>query len=696
MTQETKFFALQGGLNIVSPAIQIRPGYAIGGVNYEPVEKGYRRVDGFERFDGHPKPSEATYYVIQFDAGVATIAEGNTVTGATSGATGEALIAMVVESGSFGGSDAAGYLVLFNVTGTFQDNENLQVAAVTKCVANGLAVNRGAETDANDTTWIRDAIETTRGDISTVPGSGRIRGVWVFDGDKYCFRDNVGATACVMYKATTAGWVAQSLGRTIDFTSGGVTEIVEGNTITGAVSAATAVVERVILTSGSWAAGDASGRMILSGQTGTFQAENLNVGASLNLATIAGNSSAITLPAGGRYEFVNHNFYGATNLRRMYGVNGVGTAFEWDGSTFVPLITGMATDTPNHIAVFKNHLFLSFPGGSTQHSGTANPYSYTTISGAGELGLGEDVTGYGQDVSRGLVIFGRNKIAILYGNDSTDWVLDVVAEDAGAIEHTVQKIGHLIYMDDRGIRDMRSTQLYGDFKMGSVSQAVEPIFRQKQAAGITATASIRCRTKDQYRLFFSDGTGLTVYLGRQSSRGRPIPEILPFDFDKTVYCACSSEEDDGSEIMLFGSDDGYVYELDAGTSFDGGEVFAYIRLPFNNVGSPTQKKRWHKATLEVDANPSIALGLLAEFAYAASDQPPGQQQQFTVSGGGGFWNVNNWNDFYWSAPVEGRAFCHIAGIGENLSIAVVSEATYEEPHVLHGLILHYSYRGLVR
>ena len=42
------------------------------------------------------------------------------------------------------------------------------------------------------------------------------------------------------------------------------------------------------------------------------------------VATIAGNSSAITLPAGGRYGFVNHNFFGSSDLLRMYAVNGVG------------------------------------------------------------------------------------------------------------------------------------------------------------------------------------------------------------------------------------------------------------------------------------------------------------------------------------------------------------------------------------
>ena len=78
----------------------------------------------------------------------------------------------------------------------------------------------------------------------------------------------------------------------VAFTSGGTYEIVAGDTITGATSGATATVFDVVLTSGSWAGGDAAGVLWLNGQSGTFSAENLNVGANSNVATIAANSSS--------------------------------------------------------------------------------------------------------------------------------------------------------------------------------------------------------------------------------------------------------------------------------------------------------------------------------------------------------------------------------------------------------------------
>lgn len=688
--RQTKSRALYGGLDMVTPAIAMPPGRVIAVANYESTAEGYHRLDGFERLDGHTAPSAASYWVLQFDAGIAAVSEGDTVTGATSGATGVALIDGVVSSGSYGGSDAVGYLVLTEVSGTFQDDEDLQVSAATKCVANGLAVERGATNDTDNTTWMRDAIETARANISAMPGSGDTLGTWHYGGAKWGFRNNAGGTAAVMFKATAAGWVAQDLGLTIDFTSGGTTEIAEGDTITGATSAATATVERAIVTSGSWAGGDAAGRLILSGQTGAFQAENLNVGASTNIATIAGDSAAITLPPGGKYEFETYNFYGAANLKRMYGVNGVGTAFEWDGSVFVPILTGMTVDTPNHIMAHKKHLFLFFPGGSIQHSSIGEPYEWDPVTGAAELSIGEDITGALPEYAKTAIIYGRNKIAVLYGNDSSDWVIDEIANDSGAIEGTVQKMGTPVYLDDRGLRDMRTTQAFGDFRLGTLTTLVEPIFRSKRKAGVTPVASMRVRSKDQYRLFWSDGTGLSLYLGREH------PEAMLFDLGRAFTTVCSSEDSDGNEILLGGCDGGFVYQLDSGTSFDGSEVIAYMRLPFDHLGLPEYEKLFMSVALEVDASPSAQIGVSAEFSFADEDQTPAVLQSFDVRGGGGFWDEANWDEFYWSSPVRGRAEAEPVGVGRDISVAIASSAIYEDPHTIKAITYHYSRRRLSR
>lgn len=689
MTQQTAAFALGGGLDLVTPAIKKAPGIMIAGVNHEPVPQGYRRIDGYERLDGRPKPSEATYYVLNFDAGTATIAEGATVTGATSGATGKALIAMVVSSGSFGGSNAAGYLVLTTVSGTFQDNENLQVSAVTKCVANGTATERGASNDTDDTTWIRDAIETARALIGTVTGSGAIRGVWSFNGVHYAFRDNVGGTAVGMWKSTSSGWTAVSLGSRLRFDAG-VGEITVGQTVTGVTSGASGVVTGVARRTGSWGS-DAAGLLTFATITGgPFQDNELLQVSAVTKATANGASAAITLPAGGHYEFINHNFGGASDQRRMYGVNGVGPAFEFDGTTFVPIETGMTTDTPNHLREKSNHLFLSFPGGSLQNSGPGEPYEWSPVLGASEIGMGDDIVGLADAPGDSLAIITRNKCGMLGGTSVDDFYLDKMPGEAGAFEWTVQSMSLPTMFDNGGIYNLAAVQAFGDFEAATMSRLIKPLIDRKLKASVTPTASIKVKAKNQYRVFFSDETGIVMDLSGKK------PEFAPIDYDLVVRCTASVEDANGNEILLFGSDDGYVYQLDKGTSFDGDAISAYVRLAFNNYGSPTINKRFHKLTTECTAGPGTTIKCAVDFGYGDPDQPSVGDQTFDVSGGGGFWGEAVWSEFFWGSRVEGVAEVYIEGLGTNMSPVFFSELTYVEPYTLHGNTTHFSPRGLKR
>lgn len=687
MTQETGSFACGGGLDLVTPAIRKSAGSVIGASNYEPKPEGYRRIDGYERYDGHTQPHAASYWLLNFDAGTAAISEGDIVDGATSGAQGEALVDAVVTSGSWATNDAAGYLVLTGVSGTFQDNESLEVSAAAKSTVDGTATGRGATNDTDDATWIQDAEETARSDITAVPGTGAVRGVWRYNNKNYAFRDNVGATACVMHVESTSGWTECDLGYEIDFTSGGTTEIAEDDTITGDVSGATATVKRVIVTSGTWAGGDAAGRLIIYSQTGTFQAENLLVSA-VNLATVTGDSTANAFQPGGRFEFRNHNFYGASDLKRMYGVDGVSKGFEWDGSVFVFVKTGMTTDTPKHLAVHKQQLFYAFPGGSAQHSGPGAPFDWTPILGAAEIGMGADITAYLEDVAGVMLIYSADKISVLYGNDSTDWDLRTPIEESGALAWTVQRAGRPVCFDGTGITDLATTQAYGDFILGGVSQFVEPWIRAKRLSGATIKASLRVRDKGQYRLFWDDKTALYVDVSGKRS------QIMTIDLEDQIECTASVRDDDGEEWLLFGDASGFVHRMDKGTGFDGTEMPYYLRFPFNHFGTPAQNKRWHKITAECDAGPTTDLNVSAEYGYGSSDLPPQLERAATVKGGGGFFNEASWNEFYWSSQVEGLAEAHISGVGANISSAFAGAATYEQPHTIHGVTTHYSKRGL--
>ncbi|MCK5606899.1 hypothetical protein KAR91_33665 [Candidatus Pacearchaeota archaeon] len=686
MTRQIKYFPLQGGEDLITPALTIKPGKMIFTRNYECDQQGRpRRVDGFERFDGSPAPSDASYWILDFDASDTEVLVGDTVTGDSSGSTGTAILDGVLESGTYGGSDAAGYIVLTDVDADYTDDEDLTVSAAKVAEAVGVGTTRGADTDALDATYLQTAIEYRRDNgIGVVPGSGNILGGCVYNGVEYVFRNNAGGTAAVLFKSSAAGWVLVPLGDRLEFTSGGTYEISEGDAIVGDISGATATVSRVVVTDGTWAGGDVVGYLVFTSHVTEFQAETIHVGANPDVATVAGPSTAITLLPDGRYECYVYNFFGQAGSLRMYGVDGVNLGFEFDGTVFCPITTGQPTDTPTHVRAFKKHLFYMYPGGSVKHSGTGYPLKWGAISGALEIGIGDDTIGMELVVGGVLCLWGRNSTHLLYGNDATDWDLKNHSRESGAIEWTIQPMVRPVYLDDRGVTGLDAVQAFGDFKSNAMSQPVGPVIEAKRGL---ANASIRVRNKDQYRIFFTDNTGLNF-----TFNGSKLLGITRLDYGKPVKCTFTGEID-GVEKLYFGSDDGYLYHLDSGTSFDGEEVEAVARLPFAHLGSPENRKRFFKAVLELDAPARASLAWVDDYNYGKSS---GRLQDLVSSGGGGFWNIDDWNDFLWSSTVVGEAVAYLQGSGRNIGIMIKSNATYEKPHTLQGLIMHYEVRGLSR
>ena len=686
MSQRPYPFPFGGGLNQVSSPLAIPPGFLVAALNYEPLAEGYGRVDGYERTDGR-LPSAAGYRLLAIENGSAPIPEGATIIGATSAARAIVLFPPVGVTGSWDSGDAAALLVLVDVSGEFAIGEPIHLDGV--AVADAVAASepgRGDPARAEAAqTWARER-------IMAVPGSGPVRGVTVFNGRIIAARDDASGTAGGLWRATPAGWEPLTFGTVIDFTAG-LAELVEGDVISQ--GSASATVRRVVRRTGDWGS-SAAGYLVLSAQTGAFGAGALLRGGNA-AATLSGNSDAVTLPPGGRYDFKTKNFYGASNLKRLYGCNGVGHGFELDLDVapglhvLAPIRTGMPVDTPQRVFEVANHLGFTFPGGSVQFAAPGEPLLFVPLLGAGEIGLGDDCTDV-RDVTDSAVIFWcRNKVAALTGRDSESFQLEELTEEAGAEPWTAQRIGKTVYLDARGLRDVAATAAYGNFKVGALSELFEPYLKAKRRAGVSAVASLVARTKGQYRLFWSDGTGFSVFMGRKQ------PEMIPFDLgDKRVSCTAAGEID-GSEALLAGCEDGYVYRLDSGTSFDGRAVRAFAQTPYNHLGAARVDKRYHAADIELEAPADARIGIVAQFDYGGGAQPSDHVPAILVTGGGGSWDLSNWNEFYWSSPVEGTAFADIDGFGRNVSLLIAAEsAVLEQPHILQVYTVYASGAGIVR
>lgn len=674
------YVQFKGGLDLASPALSIPPGSASDSINYEPgIYSGYKSIDGFERYGGNPSPSDAVYYhTVATFSGVPVV--GNTITGSTSAATG-----VICRIDGF-------VLSLTKVTGTFVIETFTGGGGGTLTTA---PVRGGYATGYDDAVSLNAAADIYRADITTVNGARAIRGVNVYKGVVYAFVDNAGATACEMFKSTSSGWAAVALGRELSFTSGGTYVPAEGNTITGEISGATAVLTRIALESGTYAGGDAAGKYIFASQTGTFQAETVKVGATLNIANIAGNASAITLVKSGRYEFVNYNFTGSTDTLRMYGCDGVNRAFEFDGTVFVPIKTGMTTDTPLHIAAHKKMLFLSFRG-SSQNSGIGTPYKWTAVSGAAEIAIGDTITGYLVQAGDTLAIFARNSSYQLLGSSTADFVLKPLSPDSGAIAYSLQNLENKAYgLDDKGIVESMRTQSYGNFDSGTVSQNVQALIA---AIRSKVVASSVYYTRNQYRIYANDGTGIIM-----TTNGNKVVGIMAFDYNSgrttslvNVTCVVSGEDSTGKDVIFFGADNGFVYQADKGSSFDGEAIQRYLRMPFNNLKLPRHFKEYTRAELEMTCIGYSAIRFQPEFSYSDNNIQGHLTVEETAQGTGGYWDAAIWEQFFYDAELVNSPEFLITGSGTNLALIFYSSNDLDLGHILQGMLINYIIRTISR
>ena len=713
LTPKDSFTRFAGGLDLETPAWTIAPGMLRDALNYEiAVEDGYQDIRGYERFDGQTAPSAAGFTILDVTI-TGSIEVNDTVTGEDTGATG-----YVVAKATYPDDAAQTYLVLTKVTGTFNDaDENLVaglVGGATEAMPPGYAptgyaptgyqpggdVPGGAAVQGNtDAEGYSDsgptseltaqyknlAADAYRADITTVPGEGDVWGVFALGALKYAIRNHTGGAVAKLFKSDAAGWTAVDLGYEVAFTSGGTYTIVEGDVITGASSGSDATVERVQVTSGTFAGGDAVGWLQLSARNGAFQSETLNVGAETNVCTIAADSAAITLQPDGRLDYDISNYADTQGPDRCYGADSVNLGWEFDGTVFAPIRTGMTDDTPDHVHIHKHQLFFSFDG-STQHSGLGNPRAWSVVLGANEIATGSPVTGFqvepGAEGNAALLIACRQQIYILYGNDVSDWNLVRYREKVGAYEWTMQQVAYTLFLDDRGITDLRTTQAFGNFDHSSLTGAIRRLINSKKP---DAMASCVVRDKNQYRLFFNDKTVIYVTMD-----GAKIKGAMPITLEDQVTSICSEEDPNGNEEIFFGSDNGYVYQMEKGTSFDGENIYAYLYTHFDHSKAIEWLKTYHApVTLEGRSSGYAEFDLGYELDYADSDtaQPAGQTATMPAAEGSAWDSGLVWDSgIVWDdSSVTPTVGLDLRGEGRNISWIITKDSDYFEPLLLTGV-----------
>jgi hypothetical protein len=420
---------------------------------------------------------------------------------------------------------------------------------------------------------------------------------------------------------------------------------------------------------------------------------------------------ATDMNAGGNCRFVNENFAKyptapladyppvMTNKEIMLWVDGVSKPHSWDG-TVVRVIDDInlpsndaflpAPVYPTHIAAFDNRLFLAFPGGHLFFSELGNPGSWDGANGAGAIPTGGEITDIINGPGNTLIIFMRNSISILYVLE--DLTLDFpfqlkeFSNRSGAIADTGSRmLGDIYFVDDRGPTSLEAVDAFGDFAQNTPTRKTQRTFLINKPLVTTAVSR---RDVSQYRLFFSDKTAMYFTYHNKKVKGAGY-----IRFKHAVRRVTESEDKEGFTAVYFiaDDDDGYVYKMDSGTSFNGEAIRTHAVTAYHNYGSSRSWKHFIDLLFEMSADNGTKIMVSTDYDYADVGFPRNPTASQKLSGLGGIWGRTAvWGFFIWGGAYIQRPIYYIYGYGTNMSVAIRTEEKYRSQHIIHNFITDYS------
>ncbi len=690
---DSEYVPIMGGLEEDAAGMVIKPGRLYSVRNWEHVfgVQGARTIKGYERFDGRAKPSECNYAVLPFDTGSSAIVAGNTVTdGALASAT---VVSVTLTSGSWAGGDAAGALLLVGLTGEWENNDLIRVGGVTYALASD-DITIGSVGYSGHVAALTAAREYLRALIQKPTGEGAILGVAVFNEAVYCVRNIVGNGSATLWKSGAGGWtsVRTGLHPSTDYRfevanfSGSSTEV----TLFG-------VSGRGRLFSLTRADVFAYADPIYGSEALSTTAVTIGLGAKTFTSATASrnwqNGDAITIwQQTDAANYMNGTVTAYNSGTGQLDVNvtsvgGAGTISAWEiGLTDY-------SDKPYLVDSFKDHLFLAYPYGQLQSSDLGSPMTYTTT--AALFGIGAEITGISSLRGVLLGVFARNLIKKLSGSSSLDWVMEDHTTDTGAMEGSVQDIaGNAIFLDDKGLTTLQATQNFGDFEPAIMSKNVRTTL---QAKFTHVVGSRMAKETNQYRLYFDDGQALRCSI----MSGNPVltPKDVAFtisEYDHVPTCFAAGIMADGREHNFMGTEDGYVMEEDAGTSFDGASIVYSLFLPYNHFKSPDVEKNFHKMSAEFLSTDFVSVNFRQLFNYDNGLYRHGGTSLMDIDAIGGAFDLDAFDTVQMDRARVVQVDSDLDGIGSNMALIVFFESGFVRPVTLQGLLIYYSRAGLQR
>lgn len=652
---ETEFFTPSGGLDQVTPRLRLLPGFATDALNFEvDIDGGYRRIAGIDKWTpGTPPPSAMTYYTGTFSSNfVASFIYY--LIGQVSGSTAILVWAVNSPSGVVATlANVQGGFVLGESVHLIDGNGAVQVADAGTVLQVPIPVSGATAKLQAEAILAAQALRRlqvcpvgwTQPDMTGVAPYGPILGVFELNDEVYAFRrSGVGAV--------TKLYVRTSL-----------------------------IIPETVLNL-QWS------------EAPTFGSNTIP-------------SITISLPedpTAVKFETVTWNFYGSLR-KRAYVVTGVSKAFwydDTDGSTLgfheitSPLGDSSLPDTPQHICVHRNRLFLSYKG-VVMFSNAGVPDDFTAgelLGGSFEVG-DDDVTGMvsirSDPQNPALLVTTRRSTYIYYGEPASgnDQLL-LYDSSVGGYAYTAQVVDQPIFASAFGVTKLAPAQTFGSFESATITHNIKKYMEERRGKAI---GSVVVRSRNQYRIFFKDRSSLFITFANGKVAG-----TMPIRFDITPVCFWSSTLSDGTEQVLIGAEDGFIYQMDVGNSFAGNPIDFNLALAFNHQKAPRTRKTYKRVTLEVTGEGYAEFDYGYDLSYGTPDisGAPDRTVGDAVDPIGGRWDDATWDFGHWDGGDVAPIVIDSPGNGTNFSVRLRGHSALCAPFILSGVITHYIPRRLER
>jgi hypothetical protein len=637
----TNLSPLQLGINM--------PGSARTLKNFEPsVEGGYRRVEGYDKYDSNPVP---------------------TISGA-----------LVHGSGQTGTS-----LVLANLSDTPAEGDQFTIAGVTGTYTVAVGGVSYSTTTKRATLTLTTSLASSPADkaaITYVTNRGLMYGVAAWNSKVIAVRNGS------VFRSTGTGWTK------INVPSYG-TVLVRGAAQTGATLIVDGLTD-VPQTGDTFTIGGvALVYTVLADATVAGGIATLSI--SPSLASSPADNAVITFLTADRTGGLKSRFekYRIGTVEKIVSVDGTNFPFIYDNTTYTELNSAPSdVEGAEHVVFFKNQLFFA-KGDKLVFTSPYTDNDFLPANGAGVIAVGSAITGL-IVFREQLIIFSQQKISRLIGNTISDFQLQPITLNIGCVDtDTIQEIGSdVMFLGPDGLRLLSATDRMGDFDLAVVSKPIQSEMTSFIQAS-TSFASVVIRGKSQYRIL-----GYNANIKSSAALGILGTQMLG---DQTGVVAwaetrgfqayvADSDYFGREETAIFANSTGYVYQMESGNSLDGENIIATFSTPFMPINDPRIRKAFYKAYLYIDPQGSVTT--LMNLKLDFDDPDVIQPDTITLSNSAGTIGLYGGPSAIYGTAVYGEKLknvfqTQVVGSGFAVSLQFVSQSQ-DPPFSLDAVTIEYS------